>query len=117
MPTPDVDIPSSYTITTHNHFPDTISIDPGLDDIRIKEFPINELKSKVDLGLDNIRIKEIPRIDLQLEFGMKPTRVHFPVDLKLGLSVLGIEVLNLAVCGESMIIIEKYIPHKAEVCD
>jgi hypothetical protein len=32
------------------------------------------------------------------------------------LSVLGIEMLKLAVCGETMMITEPYVPHETEAC-
>jgi hypothetical protein len=123
------DIPQNYTVGI------TIdSLDAGLDNIRIKEIgPIglsstNSLTStntltststvtsdsKVDLGLDNIQIKELPKIDLQL--AMKPTRVHFPVNLHFGVSSLGLQLLTFSICGESMVIIEDYVPHKTEIC-
>ena len=47
---------------------------------------------------------------------MKPTRVHFPVNLRFGVSSLGLELLSFSVCGESMVIVEDYVPHKTEVC-
>jgi hypothetical protein len=125
-------IPNPWTINTIA----TVggSLDTGLDDIRIKEIgPVSLASistltsdskvtsdskltsdSKVDLGLDDIRIKELPRIDLQ--FSMKPTRVHFPVNLHFGLSSLGFELLGFNICGESMVIIEDYVPHKTEIC-
>jgi hypothetical protein len=125
------DIPTNYTITSAVTID---SLDAGLDNIRIKEIgPVgvtststltstNTLNStstvtsdsKVDLGLDNIQIKELPKIDLQL--AMKPTRVHFPVNLRFGVSSLGMELLTFSVCGESMVVIEDYVPHKTEIC-
>ena len=47
---------------------------------------------------------------------MKPTRVHFPVNLHFGLSSLGLQLLNITICGESMIVVEDYVPHKTEIC-
>jgi hypothetical protein len=125
------DIPTNYTVTSAVTID---SLDAGLDNIRIKEIgPVgltststltstNTLNStstvtsdsKVDLGLDNIQIKELPKIDLQL--AMKPTRVHFPVNLRFGMSSLGMELLTFSVCGESMVVIEDYVPHKTEIC-
>lgn len=125
------DIPTNYTVTSAVTID---SLDAGLDNIRIKEIgavgltSTNTLTStnsvtstssltsdsKVDLGLDNIRIKELPRIDLQV--AMKPTRIHFPVNLRFGVSSLGMELLTFSVCGESMVVIEDYVPHKTEVC-
>lgn len=120
------DIPTNYTITSTTTLGG--SVDAGLDDIRIKEIaPVSltstsmlnsESKltsdSKVNLGLDNIQIKALPKIDLQV--AMKPTRVHFPVNFHFGLSSMGLQLLTFSVCGESMVIIEDYVPHKTEIC-
>jgi hypothetical protein len=122
-------IPTNYTVTSNING----GLDVGLDDIRVKELPLINLNSslssdskvtsdsnitsnsKVDMGLDDIRIKELPRIEL--EFSMKPTRVHLPTHYKFCLTLFGSEVFEMAFCGESMVIIEPYIPHKTECCD
>lgn len=100
------------------------SLDFGLDNIRIKELAPISLTSTstltstgtMDIGLDDIRIKELPRIDLNVVTAMKPTRVHLPVNLRFGLCTLGVELLAFHVCGESMVVVEDYVPHKTEVC-
>ena len=72
--------------------------------------------SKIDAKTDSvIRIKELPQIDLQL--GMRPTRIHFPMDMKFGLCVLGVQLLCFDICGENMLVIEDYKPHATEKCD
>lgn len=124
----DVNIPDKYTIESTTAVSGALDLD--LDNIRIKEIaPISLTStstltsdskltstSKVDMGLDDIRIKELPRIDLHVETAMKPTRIHFPVNLRFGLCTLGIELLAFCVCGESMVVVEDYVPHKTEVC-
>lgn len=124
----DVNIPDKYTINSTTAVSGALDLD--LDNIRIKEIaPISLTStstltsdskltstSKVDMGLDDIRIKELPRIDLHVETTMKPTRIHFPVNLRFGLCTLGIELLAFCVCGESMVVVEDYVPHKTEVC-
>ena len=121
-------IPDTYTINSTMAVSGGLDLD--LDNIRIKEIaPISLTStstltsdskltstSKVDMGLDDIRIKELPRIDLHVETAMKPTRIHFPVNLRFGLCTLGIELLAFCVCGESMVVVEDYVPHKTEVC-
>jgi hypothetical protein len=59
-------------------------------------------------------VSELPEI--KLRFGMDPTRIHFPTNMKFSLCVLGTELLSLSTCGESMIIIEDYHPHERERC-
>jgi hypothetical protein len=118
-------------------------VDVGADDIHVKELPTIQFgtmavntaitaipkidtsvavtampkivtESKLALGLENIRIKELPKIEL--EVGVKPTRVHFPSHYKLCGSLFGAEVFSLSLCGESMVVTEPYIPHGAERC-
>jgi len=105
-----------------------LTVDAGLDEIRIKELAtintdsavsIKELPqintdSKVDLGLDNIRIQEFP--PLQLELGLRPFRLHLPVNFKFCLEVLGVTLFKFSVCGEGMAIGEDYQPKETERC-
>ena len=53
----------------------------------------------------NLRIKEIPSI-----------RAHVPADFRLGLSLLGVELAALHLCGEAQIITEPYVPNLCELC-
>ncbi len=53
----------------------------------------------------NVRLKEIPSI-----------RAHIPADFRLGLSVLGVELAALHLCGEAQIITEPYVPNPCERC-
>jgi hypothetical protein len=53
----------------------------------------------------NLRIKEIPSI-----------RAHVPASFRLGLSVFGVELAALHLCGEAQIITEPYVPNPCERC-
>lgn len=103
---------SNFDLTLHG------GVNLGLDNIRVTYLdPIvisANTTSKVDLGLDNIRIKELAPIELIL--GVKPTRVHFPVNYHMCFSLFGKEVMKLGLCGESMVITEPYSPHQTETC-
>lgn len=61
-----------------------------------------------------ISVAQLPQIDLQL--GMRPTRVHMPVGLKFCVSILGVQLVSFDVCGESMVVVEDYKPHRTEEC-
>ena len=119
------EIPENYTL----HSILSGSLDMDLDEIRIKEIgpiTIQPLEvttdskltsdSKVDMGLDDIRVKELPKIQLFMEMAMKPVRVHAPGKWNWALSVMGIEVLGFCIAGESMVVVEDYVPHKTEIC-
>ena len=114
-------IPSSYTITMAPQ-PMLVgaTVNAGSDNIRIREIapiviqPVTMTTtsavnmtsaSRVDLGDINLRVKEIPSV-----------RVHMPMNYQLGFSVLGMEILSLSLCGESMVITEPYRPNECEIC-
>ena len=128
--TVNVNIPSPIDISTTM----SGSIDLGLDNIQIgpidttstmttssslavTELPPIVMASQLaitEIPPINIGITELPVI--RLEFGMKPTRVHFPTNMKFTVCALGKEVLSFGICGESMVIIEDYHPHQRELC-
>jgi hypothetical protein len=139
-----VDIPSEYT--THIDSNGTqFGIDANLDDIRIKELPLNDIHikefPKIELGEINVRVKEVPRLTVdsnvavtqlppintnisikeipEIKFALTSlpdTRVHLPANFNVGLSVLGVCLINLSLCGEAQIITEKYVPRRMELC-
>ncbi len=69
---------------------------------------------KIQLGLDpvtlepitlNLAITEIPRI-----------RGHLPADFSVGISLLGMELFSIRLCGEAQIITEPDKPNPCESC-
>lgn len=114
-----VSIPSDYDITLHG------GADMDLDNIHIKEMPqvnmaVKELPplSIAVTQLPTIRletaIKELPTIRLDADIGLKPTRVSMPMNTHVCLKLLGLQLMNLSLCGENMVIIEPYVPRRAE---
>lgn len=119
-----VDVPDDYTIDLTLRGGTTIDGDLSMDtDLRIRELPeinlrvreIPEIKigvtelPKVQLGVDpldlSLRLKEIPAI-----------RAHLPANFKVGLSILGNELLAINLCGEAQVITEDYKPNPCEIC-
>jgi hypothetical protein len=92
---------SGSVTTTISGLPDhyTITID-RLPKIELAVDPI-ELKP-VDLS---VRLKEFPSL-----------RVHLPADFRVGLSLLGMELLTVRLCGQAMAITEPYRPNPCEIC-
>jgi len=98
--------------------PVTVAGIPNTFDINIDKLPdvhidIDKIP-KIQLGLDpvtinpldlNLSIKEIPNI-----------RGHLPADFCIGLSIMGIELLSVRLCGEAQIITEPYVPNPCERC-
>ncbi|HXM50872.1 MAG TPA: hypothetical protein VN956_23720 [Pyrinomonadaceae bacterium] len=120
-------IPTNYTIgfnlNTVDCFDFCIKELPVIH-LAIDQIPLIQTDSKIDAKTDSkidaktdsvIRIKELPQIDLQ--FGVRPTKVHLPMHTTFGLCVLGVQVLCFDICGENMVIIEDYKPLATEKCD
>jgi hypothetical protein len=89
-------IPSSYTISVQSLPKVTLGIDP---------ITIN----KVQLGVDPVELRmsveKIPDI-----------RAHLPADFHVGLSLLGMELMCVRLCGEAQMITEPYVPNACERC-
>lgn len=129
MPTPDISIPTSYSITV----PTTYTVNtPDLEEIRIKELPV----INVNAGLDNIRIKEVPKIEVDTNSTLNSDsrvalssdnnirikeipeiRAHVPMNFNFGVKFFGLEFLVYSLCGELQLITEKYIPNTWERCE
>lgn len=76
--------------------PDTYAVGiTAIPQIRLRADP-------VDL---TVRIAEIPSV-----------RGHVPSDYRLGLCILGFEIVSLRLCGETQVITERYVPNPCERC-
>jgi hypothetical protein len=83
--------------------PDTFHINiDRLPKIQVGYDPITLGLEPVELGLS---IREIPSV-----------RGHLPADFSVGLSLLGMELLSVRLCGEAQIITEPYRPNPCERC-
>lgn len=89
-------IPDTFHINI-DHLP---KIQLGVDPVTIN--PVTLHLDPVNL---NMRIKEFPNI-----------RAHLPADFTVGLSLLGIELLAVRLCGEAQLITEPYVPNPCEDC-
>lgn len=97
-------IPTSFSVDI-THLP---KIQLGIDPLTINPLTINPLTinpltiNPLDLSL---RIKEFPSI-----------RGHIPANFTVGLSILGLQLLCLKLCGEAQVITEPYHPNPCEHC-
>jgi hypothetical protein len=99
---------------TVNGIPDTFTIHVGTlptITLNVEHLPAIHLSidhiPKVQLGVDpvELRLTEFPSI-----------RGHLPADFCVGLSLLGLELAQVRLCGEAQIITEPYKPNPCEVC-
>ena len=112
-----VNIPQSFEITV----PDA-NIDANIDgtiNANLTGIPdhltltIDRLP-KIQLGIDPVEIKPL---DLSLRIKEFPSlRVHLPADFRVGLSLLGMELLTVRLCGKAQAITEPFKPNPCEVC-
>jgi hypothetical protein len=94
-------IPSTFTIDI-GKLP---QIDLKLEPITLNPVTLNPVTldlKPVDL---NLSIKSIPNI-----------RAHIPANFSVGLSLLGMELMCIRLCGEAQMITEPYVPNPCEVC-
>jgi hypothetical protein len=92
--------------TFHIHVEKLPTISLSVEKLPTIHLSIDDIP-KIQLGVDpvEIRLTELPSI-----------RGHLPADFCVGLSVMGLELMNLRLCGEAQIITEPYRPNPCEIC-
>ena len=88
--------------------PVTVALTPTTFDINIDKLP------KIQIGVDPVTLHLDP-IELRLT-ELPSIRGHLPADFNVGLSLLGLELLCVRLCGEAQIITEPYRPNPCERC-
>ncbi len=69
---------------------------------------------KVSLGIDPLTINPV---ELHMSIEKIPDiRAHLPADFRVGLSLLGMELMCVRLCGEAQMITEPYVPNPCERC-
>jgi hypothetical protein len=105
-------LPTTYTINAAS----IPRIRLGIEEIPRVRLAVEEIPSvhlsiekipKIQLGVDpvELRLTEFPSI-----------RGHLPADFSVGLSVLGMDLAAIRLCGEAQIITEPYRPNPCEIC-
>jgi len=114
-----VDIPQPFHSVLDG--PVTVSGIPSAFDISIRAIP--ELHLNLDtIPVLHLAIDNIPKITLgvdpvELRLTELPSiRGHLPADFNVGLSLFGIDLANIRLCGEAQIITEPYRPNPCETC-
>jgi len=111
-------IPSSYDMTLHGGV--GVGLSGGIA-VDIRNIPTIHLA--VDTLPDiHISVDRLPRIQLGLDpieirlTRLPDLRMHVPLKFGIGLSVLGMELMNVGLCGEAQVITEPYHPNPCEDC-
>jgi hypothetical protein len=93
-------IPDNFTINIPSLPKVTLGIDPA--------------ENKVQIGVDPLTINPV---ELRMSIERIPDiRAHLPADFHVGLSVLGMELMGVRLCGEAQVITEPYVPNPCERC-
>lgn len=97
-------IPDSFAITVREPLP---KITLGIDPLTLNPVTLNPVEATVALKPVelNLSVKELPE-----------TRTHLPADFTIGLSVLGMQLLGVRICGEAQLVSEAYAPNPCERC-
>jgi hypothetical protein len=96
--------------------PVTVDGIPDRFHIEIEELP------KIQLGIDPITLNpveatvELRPVDVTMRIDKIPDiRTHLPADFTVGMSLLGLELMTVRLCGEAQMITEPYVPGPCEV--
>ena len=73
---------------------------------------------KIQLGVDPLTVNaSLAPLDVSLSLEKIPDiRGHLPADFSVGVSLLGVELLSVRLCGEAQVITEPYRPNPCEHC-
>jgi hypothetical protein len=109
------DLPSITVSSVGPIGPVTIAGIPNPFHIAIDNIPKIQLGiDKVQLGIDPLEVKPLS-ISMALK-EIPNIRGHLPADFSVGLSVMGLELLCVRLCGEAQIITEPFHPNPCERC-
>jgi len=91
-------LPSSYSIAVTQLPKLSLGVDPLTTTLRLEPLQVEPVTVRLALT-------EVPQ-----------TRTHLPADFTVGLTVLGLPLLSLRLCGEAQVVTEPYRPNPCERC-
>ena len=91
-------LPSSYSIAVTQLPKLSLGVDPLTTTLRLEPLQVEPVTVRLALT-------EVPQ-----------TRTHLPADFTVGLTVLGLPLLYLRLCGEAQVVTEPYRPNPCERC-
>lgn len=108
-----VSLPSTYDLDVDVNSvgpvgPVSVAGIPDTYNIHIQKLP------KIELSIDPLEIKPV---DISIRLKEIPSiRCHLPANFCVGMSLLGLELLAVRLCGEAQVITEPYQPNPCERC-
>ncbi len=106
----DVDLVSPVDITGipttyHINIDSLPKIQIGVDPITVNPLTVTVNPLTVHPLDVTVRLKEFPSI-----------RGHIPANFTVGMSILGLQLFCIRLCGEAQVITEPYVPNPCEEC-
>jgi hypothetical protein len=111
-----VEVPSSYDVELDV---------PDLQNIVVSSVgPVGPVAVTGIPSAYSIAVTSLPQINIKAEpvevvvrlTEIPSVRGHIPAHYRVGLSILGLELLAVSVCGETQVITEPYVPNPCERC-
>jgi hypothetical protein len=104
--------------------PVTVSGIPNNLSLAITNIPkillgVDPLSATITVGLNPITLNPVTLNPVTLNLAVTEipsVRAHFPMNYCIGLSILGIELFSVRLCGEGQAITEPYVPNPCERC-
>ena len=106
-------IPDHYTFDVDLVSPVDIIGIPTIYHINIDSLP------KIQIGLDAITVNPLTVNPLDVSVRLKEfpsIRGHIPANFTVGMSILGLQLFCIRLCGEAQVITEPYVPNPCEKC-
>jgi hypothetical protein len=114
-----VDIPQPFNSTVSGPGGGSIPVNATVNGIP-STFHINiDTLPKISLGIDPVTINPVTinPVDIGIRLEKIPDiRAHLPANFSVGLSLLGMELACVRLCGEAQVITEPYVPGPCEHC-
>jgi hypothetical protein len=104
-------IPTSFSLDLA--LPPTIQL--ALQPLTLEPITLEPVSATVDIG--SIPAITLNPVSLNVALTQIPNvRAHVPSNYSVGLSLFGIEVFAIRLCGETQVITEPYKPNPCEIC-
>jgi hypothetical protein len=109
-------VPTDFTVNIGSLPKIDIAID-ALPKIAIGIDPLNINLGAIDIKPLSLNLGPIELKPIDLSFSIKELpsmRMHFPMDYRVGLGMLGRELFSVRFCGQGQMINEPYVPNPCE---
>ena len=87
----------------------------NLGPITVNPITLNPISATLTLNPVHVSIDHLPPIEIRLT-ELPSIRAHLPVDMGVCMSLFGVDLMAIRLCGEAQMITEPYHPNPCERC-